>query len=145
MKINPPIISLVYLVLMVTTHLLYPVQLISSPYRYLGIVVFMIGAYFFVKARILFINTKTPIKPSDTPKFLHTLGLYGVSRNPIYLGITLAMLGIALLLATPFPFIFPFLFFLKMNFVFIPLEERNLEKVFGKKYLSYKVRVRRWI
>ena len=41
--------------------------------------------------------------------------------------------------------LFPVLFMILMELIFIPLEEKNLEKEFKKKYMDYKKKVRRWI
>jgi protein-S-isoprenylcysteine O-methyltransferase Ste14 len=41
--------------------------------------------------------------------------------------------------------IFPVLFIIISELLFIPFEEENLEKLFGKKYSEYKKKKRRWI
>jgi len=58
---------------------------------------------------------------------------------------TSILLGETILLGSLFSFIFPVVFVILMNMIFIPMEEKNLEIVFGEKYLDYKKKVRRWI
>ncbi len=74
-----------------------------------------------------------------------TSGLFKISRNPIYLGMLLILLGEAILLGSIITFIFPLLFIISTNVAVIPIEEKMLEKRFGKKYLDYKNKVGRWI
>jgi len=57
---------------------------------------------------------------------------------------TLALLGIAILLGSLPPFIFPLVFTIIIDRSFIQNEESKLEKLFGKEYLAYKKRVNRW-
>jgi len=53
--------------------------------------------------------------------------------------------GIAVWLGTLIAFAFPVLFIVIIETLMIPLEERKLEKTFGKHYQEYKRKVRRWI
>jgi len=78
------------------------------------------------------------------PNKLVTSGPFRFSRNPNYLGMALLLFGIAILLGNLSAFISPMLFVVLIDIFVIPVEEKNLEKKFGKKYLDYKNRVRRW-
>jgi protein-S-isoprenylcysteine O-methyltransferase Ste14 len=53
--------------------------------------------------------------------------------------------GLAILLGSLVSFVFPTIFFLLSHFLFIPNEEAQLETTFGKEYLDYMKRVRKWI
>lgn len=72
-------------------------------------------------------------------------GLFAFSRNPIYLGAHIGIVGIAILydilwiLAALVPF------YLVIRYGVVAREEAYLERKFGKAYLDYKTRVRRWI
>ena len=63
----------------------------------------------------------------------------------MYLGGVLFLTGLALLLQNVMAFISPVLFFLIMNFMFIPYEEQKMLKEHGDPYRLYKNKVRRWI
>ena len=105
----------------------------------------MAGFVLMLSARRLFKRAGTAIKPYDQPSKLVVDGPYQLSRNPMYLGVTLILLGIAFWVGT-YPFyLVSGVFCFTMNFVFIPNEEKILESTFGNDYLSYKSRTRRWI
>ncbi len=72
-------------------------------------------------------------------------GPYRFSRNPMYLGMVLMMLGFALYIGTV-PFYLSALgYFAILRFVFIPFEENKLTKAFGDEFTQYTSKVRRWI
>lgn len=74
---------------------------------------------------------------------LITFGPFAFSRNPIYLGLFLFVLGYSLTLKS---MLFPLAFLALIYFNHAALkEEEILEKLFGKKYLHYKKRVRRFL
>lgn len=88
---------------------------------------------------IIFENTfKKPRKFVDS-------GLFSISRNPIYLGFTIALIGVAVLIGNLVSLIGVFIFFFITNSWYIPYEEENMEKEFGNDYKIYKSKVRRWI
>jgi protein-S-isoprenylcysteine O-methyltransferase Ste14 len=51
------------------------------------------------------------------------------------------VLEVAILIAL----LFPILFFLLANFLVIPLEERDMKRIFKERFIEYKRRVRRWL
>ena len=86
----------------------------------------------------------TEINTFKQPNHLVDDGLFRYSRNPIYLGFTLSLFGLALLTANLAAFDVVF-FFLVVHFWYIPFEERIMEKEFGSDYINYKKQVRRWL
>jgi protein-S-isoprenylcysteine O-methyltransferase Ste14 len=74
-----------------------------------------------------------------------TSGPFKFSRNPMYLGMFLWLLGLAVLLGSLIVFLFPVLLFVLANFVAIPFEERDMQQKLGEPYLAYKRSVRRWL
>ena len=75
---------------------------------------------------------------------LVTNGLFRYSRNPIFLGIMVANIGLFLVLPNAFTMLIVALSTISVN-TQIRLEEEFLEKEFGKKYTEYKEKVNRWI
>ncbi len=97
-------------------------------------------------AERIFAAAGTEIMPaSPTNNALVVRGPFGFTRNPMYSGLILVSLGIALYFGTlPF-FAVPILLFLLTNFVFIPFEEKKMLRQFGDQYTEYLGRVRRWL
>jgi protein-S-isoprenylcysteine O-methyltransferase Ste14 len=93
----------------------------------------------------LFHNRGTSVCPFDPSTYFVREGPFRFTRNPMYLGMTLILLGIAFAAGTPPVFLTPLAFFLTLNKVFIPYEEKKMEETFGEDYLDYKRRVRRWV
>ncbi len=76
---------------------------------------------------------------------LVTSGIYQYSRNPMYLGLVLLLLGWALYLSHFLAFVLLPLFMLSMTRLQIQPEERMMRQKFGKDYQAYLMQVRRWI
>ena len=76
---------------------------------------------------------------------LVNVGPYRFSRNPLYLAMSIALLGVGLASNTYWTLLLLPLAMAYMHFYVILLEERHLERLFGDEYLAYKSRVRRWI
>lgn len=75
---------------------------------------------------------------------LITNGFFAISRNPIFLGIMVANIGLFLVLPNAFTLLIIALSTVSIN-TQIRLEEEFLLKEFGEKYNKYKARVNRWI
>ena len=146
MRIKPPHIALLLLFLSWLVNRLLPeFKFVQKPYSNLGIIVFIIGIALMTWAFYLFKKNKTPIIPGQKPKFVVIEGPYKFTRNPMYFGVTIALSGAAFYIGNLLSFFSPAIFFMIMNFVYVPFEEKLMEKIFGKKYLAYKKKVRRWI
>lgn len=85
------------------------------------------------------------MKPFEESSALVTHGVFRISRNPMYLGMTLMLLGIALFLGSVTPFLVVIALPVIFDRVFISPEERMLEETFGDQFREYRKRVRRWI
>jgi protein-S-isoprenylcysteine O-methyltransferase Ste14 len=75
---------------------------------------------------------------------LATDGIYRLSRNPIYLGLTLVYAGLAVALASFWPLLLLVPLLAVMRYGVIAREEAYLERLFGDDYRAYRQRVRRW-
>jgi protein-S-isoprenylcysteine O-methyltransferase Ste14 len=145
-KIFPPTYFFILLMLSVILHFVFPImKIIPSPYNYLGILLVLFGIIINIWADRIFKTEKTTVKPDESPDVFILSGPFKFTRNPMYLGMLSILLGVAVFLGSLITFIFPVLFIVLMNLLFIPVEEKNLQKKFGKKYIDYKKKVRRWI
>lgn len=147
-KLTPPDLHLVIIGLQVLFHYIFPIKdLIDFPISYLGIFLIIFGEYLNIiwVANVFLRKEKTTTSTYEIPKKLVTYGWFKYSRNPTYLGMTISLLGVAILTGSLITFIFPVLFIILTDKLVIPIEEKNMKKKFGKKYLDYKKKVRRWI
>lgn len=106
---------------------------------------FITGLFIILFAALHFLQFRTNIEAFKEPQKLITTGIFSKSRNPIYLGALLMMVGFAFYFNILSSFIFPPIFFLLANRWYIPHEENDAERLFGEKYQAYKKRVRRWL
>jgi len=142
----PPAYLLLTLVAMQALHLFTPVTtLIPAPYRYAGIVVIVAGLAVTIPSASLFRKLGTPLKPFEESTTVVTAGMYRWTRNPMYLGMVVVLLGVAILSGSLTVFLPVPVFIAIIHFQFILHEERFMEELFGDEYLTYKHRVRRWI
>jgi protein-S-isoprenylcysteine O-methyltransferase Ste14 len=145
-KILPPVYFFAAIVAMVGLHYLIPIKtVLSPPLSYVGVLVVVLGVASTLWAVSRFIKAGTPYIPFEQSTALITRGLYRVTRNPMYLGLVIALTGIAILLGTASPFFVIPVFFWFIQRTFVQREERFLENLFGQEYLAYKARVRRWL
>jgi len=99
-----------------------------------------------VWAFVLFRREGTEIDPtSSTNRKLITSGNYQFTRNPMYLGLVILTLGVALWVGAWPMFIAPVAIFATANWVHIPFEEAKMRRQFGATYENYVERVRRWV
>jgi protein-S-isoprenylcysteine O-methyltransferase Ste14 len=105
-----------------------------------GVAVALVGVVAFRRSR----TTVNPLRPETASSLVDT-GIYRHTRNPMYLGMALALLGWGVYLSNPAALIGLFVFVAYMNRFQIGPEERALTALFGEAYAAYQARVRRWI
>jgi protein-S-isoprenylcysteine O-methyltransferase Ste14 len=136
----------ILLVLPLLLHYLIPIGIvILPPYSYTGAIVMLVGLGLMIWAARVFQKAGTGFKLEEGGSALVTSGPFRFSRNPMYLGILIWLIGFAILLGSLVVFVLPVIIFLLAQFILIPIEEKRMEQVFGKEYLDYKSRVRRWL
>jgi len=105
-----------------------------------GAVTSALGVISFGRAR----TTVNPMKPESSSSLV-TSGIYRLTRNPMYLGFLLVLLGWAVFLSSILAFLFLPAFIVYMNHFQIEPEERALATLFGEAFAAYKARARRWL
>jgi len=119
-------------------------NLLLFPYNLIGLVVAVLGLVLMGQARKLFKKHKTPLK-LDRSSYLITEGVFSKSRNPIYLGMTVLILGLSIFSTNIIALVVPLAFFELVKWKYVIKEEQIMYDTFGKEYLNYKKTVRRWI
>ena len=123
------------------------VTVIPGRWRYLGWCVVALGLIPPVAAFMQFRIARTTVKPHLPEKAttLVTWGVYSWTRNPMYLGLSVLLVGWAILLGALSPFLGPLLFVPIIQRVQILPEEHALRQKFGEEYDGYCRRVNRWL
>jgi protein-S-isoprenylcysteine O-methyltransferase Ste14 len=106
----------------------------------LGLAVASAGVISFRRAN----TTVNPTRPGSASSLVVS-GIYRLTRNPMYLGLLLALLGWGVFLSNALALIWIPGFVVYMNRFQISPEERALTSLFSQDFLSYKSKVRRWL
>jgi protein-S-isoprenylcysteine O-methyltransferase Ste14 len=148
LRIPPPIVMLLAAAFMWTMHYWMPLgHWIAPPWNRLGGLAGAAGIAVAAVAVVRFRQTGTTVNSMDPSKAsrLVTDSVYCVSRNPMYLGLTLLLTGWAIWLGGASPWLIPPLFVIVIMVVQIVPEEQALGQLFVDQYLSYRRSVARWI
>lgn len=111
----------------------------------MGALVSVAGLSWMLWAAWHFRQAQTTIFPTGAPTVLVDEGPYRYGRNPMYLGITLAIAGAALGLGSPLLALAAAVFVIIVAQVHVPFEEQRLRQTFGGWYSDYAASVRRWL
>jgi len=145
-KALPPTYFLLALVVMAVLHLLWPIRRYwGFPLNLVGVVPLAFGIFLNVVADRQFARHQTTVKPFEQSSALVTAFPFSLTRNPMYLGVTLMLLGIALLFGTISALMPAVAFAILMDLRFVRVEERMLAENFDGDWEQYRTRVRRWL
>jgi protein-S-isoprenylcysteine O-methyltransferase Ste14 len=142
LAVPPPIVMAVALLLMwLSPSLDFQAPLV------LGIGLIAAGLAIGIGAFLQFRRANTTVNPMtpDKTSALVTSGLFGLSRNPIYVADAIILAGAALLFANLLAFVALALFVLYVDRFQIRPEERALQARFGEAFEAYRREVRRWL
>jgi len=145
-RLLPPAYLFASLVIMALLHLFAPVATyIAFPYNLIGGIPLVLGIILNLVADAAFKRNRTTVKPFEESMTLVTDGVFRVSRHPMYLGMVLVLLGIAIVMGSLTPLIVVVAFAIAMELAFVGTEEKMLEDKFGEAWRRYTRQVRRWI
>ena len=145
-QILPPTFLFASLVLMGALRILAPgPTVVDEPWNLTGLALVVLGIVVNIVGDAQFKRAKTAMNPFGAPSALVTSGPFRWSRNPMYLGMLLLVLGLGIVLGRATPLVAPVLLFLALNFRFVVREERTMAVRFGDDYRRYRAQVRRWL
>lgn len=121
------------------------VRLIAWPWNLAGVGIAAAGGLLALLAHRQFVRADTPVKPFEKSTALVQSGPFRFTRNPMYLGMLLILLGLFWGLGALSPVVVPPAFLVAIHHRFVKREELEMELQFRSDYLDYKHRVRRWI
>lgn len=145
-KIPPPIVTLFFGLCIYFSQEYFP----ESNLEFLTIfsyIFFFSGFSILILAVSLFKKQNTTINPIkiENASSLITSGVFEYSRNPMYLGMVMILLGIALMFNFIGGILFTLLFAIYITKYQIRPEEEVMERLFGEDFLKYKNSVRVWL
>jgi protein-S-isoprenylcysteine O-methyltransferase Ste14 len=144
-KIHPPILAGALLLVTLALHFMLPEERVVGWEQVIGLLFVMFGVGTSCFAAAIFQARETTKNPYGEPAAFVVQSPYTWTRNPMYLGLTAALFGLALFFTSIVMLAGPAVFFAVIDRIVIPREEETMERLFGKDYLDYANRVRRWI
>ncbi len=148
LKIPPPVQWLVAAILAVMLARLFPQWVLPfAGHRALAVALALAGVASSLAGVLAFRRAHTtidPHRPGDARAVVRT-GIYRFTRNPMYLGLLLTLLGVTAWLAHPLALLCAAAFAATLTRLQIKPEERILKGLFGASYEDYLRRVRRWL
>lgn len=119
----------------------------SAPNLTFGLPIIVLGLSLNALPKVLFRRagtTVSPLRPEQSSTLI-TSGLYRHSRNPMYLGYAIALIGWAICLGQPVGLVVVGFYVGYVTRFQIMPEERQLAAMFPEEYAAYIAAVRRWI
>lgn len=145
LKIPPVLVLIVFAGIIVGIPMIFPFYGIKSIglcvfFITLGTAIALLGVWEFWKSK----TTVNPTAPEKCGQIVDT-GIYRFSRNPMYLGMALALIGPVFVWGNCLSLlgVAGFVAYIT-RFQIIP-EEKILKEIYGKKYIAYLAKVRRWL
>jgi len=141
-----PVIFVAVLLVGVLLSLAYPVNFLPRAVTLLvGVACSFLPFVLAMAALRAMRRARTSVNSNRPTAVLLTNGPFRLSRNPMYLGMVVQYVGLALLFNSLWAIVLLPLALVVVHFIVIKREERYLEQKFGEEYRAYKARVRRWI
>jgi protein-S-isoprenylcysteine O-methyltransferase Ste14 len=145
-KIHPPVLALIFIAIAYVAKWAIPIPfVVPTVLRLIGFGMVILGFLLGVAALLAFRKARTTAHPHGMVSAIVTDGIYRFTRNPIYLGFLLMLIGFPLNGGNFWGILLAPIFVMSMNSLVIEKEEAYLEKKFRDVYTGYKSRVRRWL
>ncbi|HZV67999.1 MAG TPA: isoprenylcysteine carboxylmethyltransferase family protein [Saprospiraceae bacterium] len=114
--------------------------------QFAGIIIFLGGMSLILYCIYYFaVEGRGTLSPADPTKNLVVHGPYQLSRNPMYIGVTVALLGEVIFIESGRLLLYTGIVFVMFALFVMAIEEPRLRKDFGDQYSEYCKKVRRWI
>ena len=145
-KIPPPIVTLFFGLCIYLSRPYFP-EFSNSVLNALSIISFVVGIFVFASAVSSFKKQKTTVNPIsiENASSLVVSGIFKYSRNPMYLGMSFVLLGLAFKFNVIGGLLFTGIFMSFITIFQIKPEEVAMEKLFGQEWKDYTKNVRRWL
>jgi protein-S-isoprenylcysteine O-methyltransferase Ste14 len=141
---RPPRIAFAFVLSAAAIHLAIPVDIhpgLPLAAAFTGLAGFLV----MLRAWWLFRSVNTAICPTADTAVLVTDDVFSISRNPMYLGMSMMLIAVGLFFGALAFYVAAAINFAVLNRHFCPYEEDKLRKQFGERFNAYEKRVRRWL
>lgn len=148
LKIPPVALTVIFAVVMWATSVVFSVASVPLPgAAIIAVAIAFVGGAIGVAGVFAFRQHSTTVNPMhpETTASVVTVGIYRVTRNPMYLGLALVLVGWSVYLANVASLLLVLVFVAYMTLFQIKPEERALLGKFGPDFADYMTTVRRWI
>ena len=145
-KIPPPLVTLFFGLCIYFSQEYFPesnlefLNILSYIFYFAGLAILVLAVRLFKKQN----TTVNPIKIENASSLVVS-GIFKYSRNPMYLGMALILLGLTFMFNLMGGIIFTLLFTMYITKFQIRLEEEVMERFFGADFIKYKQNVRMWL
>ncbi|WP_299787226.1 isoprenylcysteine carboxylmethyltransferase family protein [uncultured Shewanella sp.] len=144
-KIPPPLIYILFMLLAHVNELLLPIGITFAPViTYTGLALVITGLIVLLSLLLQFKRQKTAIEPWQPTSSIIKTGLYKYSRNPVYLALCTIPVGLGLYFSHIWLITSVIPSCVCVYYVAIRPEEAYLRRKFGDEYIRYQKQVRRW-
>ena len=118
---------------------------VGLPASWLGVIVFVLALALFAWAVVTITRAGSNVPGNRPTTTIVESGPYRFTRNPIYLGMFLGLIGLAIAFDNPWLLMMLAVFAPIIRYGVVAREEAYLERKFGDVYRGYRSRVRRWL
>jgi protein-S-isoprenylcysteine O-methyltransferase Ste14 len=144
--VHPPLVAVFFIVLAYFLGRFVSVPFTIPPaLQYFGLALTFVGFLLGIGAFMEFRKARTTLNPHGSANQLVTAGIYHYTRNPIYLGFLLMVIGFPLTSGLIWGLVLAPFYMMTMSRLVIEREEAYLGRKFKNQYTSYASRVRRWL
>lgn len=142
----PPLLGLAAVVIGLEAHVFQPRPIdIGLPLPTIGKLLLIAAGCLVIAARSQMAKAGTSLNPNQPTRAIVTSGPYRFTRNPVYVALCIANLGVGLILQDLSPIMLTLALAIVLHFGVVVREERYLERKFGGVYADYRDRVHRWL
>lgn len=144
--VHPPLIAVGFIVIAYVLGRFISLPLTApSVVPNMGLLLAFVGFLLAIGAFLEFRKAHTTLDPHGSVKQVVTSGIYRFTRNPIYLGFCLMVIGVPLASGIYWGIVLAPFYIMTVNRLVIEREENYLQRKFKDQYTSYRSRVRRWL
>jgi protein-S-isoprenylcysteine O-methyltransferase Ste14 len=109
-----------------------------------GVLLIALGAWYIIRANVIFRREQTPFQPWRPTRTIAAQDIYARTRNPMYQGFLILVLGLAVLLRSDWTVLFLMPAAMLIHYGVVLREEHYLDRRFGESYRAYMAAVPRY-